>query len=129
MFDILQPLGQEVSIMKFRMKKGFVEINQDVFHLIAGAAATNCFGVRGMAARNMADGLVHLLKRDAIKKGVSVTFEDNQLVVELHIIVEHGVNISTIANSIIGEVSYVLESMTGVKVKAVNVCVDGIMVD
>ena len=115
--------------MKFRMKRGYVDIAPDVFSLIAGAAATSCFGVRGMAARNMADGLVHLLKKEAMRKGVFVTFEGKELLVELHIIVEHGVNIQTVAPSIIDQVSYAIEKMTGVNVKSVNVCVDGIMFD
>ena len=58
---------------------------------ITGMAATNCFGVKGMAYRSMTDGLVHLLRREAMSKGVSITYhDDNSISIELHIIVENG---------------------------------------
>ena len=96
--------------------------------MISGMAATNCFGVKGMAHRNVKDGIVGLLKRENIAKGVKVSFEDDEAVIDLHIVVEHGVNIATVSNSIMTEVKYIVEQMTRVKVKSVNVFVDSIMV-
>ena len=48
--------------------------------------------------------------------------------IELHIVVENGVNIATVCRSIMGEVKYVVNLNTGVTVKAVNVCVDSVTV-
>ena len=111
--------------MKVQTEKGLVNISSEVFTNIAGAAATNCYGVKGMAVRSTTDGLVHLLRREAMNKGVSITYhDDNTISIELHIIVENGVNIPAVCRSIMNEVRYVVTRTTGVTVKAVNVCVD-----
>lgn len=114
-------------MIKVQSEKGEITISSAVFTNITGAAATNCFGVKGMAYRSMTDGLVHLLRREAMSKGVKVTYnEDNTVSIELHIIVENGVNITTVCRSIMGEVQYVVTKNTGVEVKSVNVCVDSL---
>ena len=82
-----------------------------------------------MAARSKKDGLVHLLRNESMAKGVRVIFESEDTVsIELHIIVENGVNIATVCRSIMGEVKYVVTKNTGVEVREVNVFVDSITV-
>ena len=109
---------------------GRISIAPEVFTNLAGAAASSCFGVRGMALRSVSDGLVHLLKREAMRKGVLVTFEpDDSIAIELHIVVNNGVNIPAICEAIINEVRYVVEGSTGVRVQAVNVFVDSVTMD
>ena len=108
---------------------GSIAVSNSVYTKIAGNAATNCFGVKGMAQRSMTDGLVHLLRPESMSKGVKVTYNDDGTVsIELHIVVENGVNIATVCRSIMGEVKYVVNLNTGVTVKAVNVCVDSVTV-
>ncbi|MBQ3055715.1 MAG: Asp23/Gls24 family envelope stress response protein [Oscillospiraceae bacterium] len=114
--------------MTIQNEKGAIEITNEVFTMISGSAATNCFGVKGMAHRNVKDGIVGLLKRENIAKGVKVAFEEDEVVIDLHIAVEHGVNITAVSNSIMTEVKYIVEQMTRVKVRRVNVYVDSIMV-
>ena len=114
-------------MLKFHSEQGEISVSSAVFSNITGMAATNCFGVKGMAYRSMTDGLVHLLRREAMSKGVSITYhDDNSISIELHIIVENGVNIATVCRSIMGEVKYVVSKNTGVEVRDVNVCVDSI---
>ena len=114
--------------MKLHTEKGEVIINSDVFTTITGAAATNCYGVKGMAVRSKTDGLVHLLRREAMSKGVNITYhEDNSISIELHIIVENGVNLPAVCRSIMNEVRYVVTKNTGVTVKAVDVFVDSMI--
>lgn len=114
--------------MRINNEDGIIAVSKDVFTMIAGAAATNCFGVKGMAMRSVSDGLVHLLRREAMSKGVRVMHnEDGTLQIELHIIVDHGVNIPVLCNSIINEVSYMVEKYTGFVVRGVDVYVDSIM--
>ena len=115
-------------MIKVQTGRGEVTISNAVFTAITGAAATNCFGVKGMAYRSMTDGLVRLLRREAMSKGVKVTYnDDNTVSIELHIVVENGVNIATVC-SIMSEVKYVVTKNTGVEVRDVNVCVDSITV-
>ena len=114
-------------MLKFHSEQGEISVSSAVFSNITGMAATNCFGVKGMAYRSMTDGIVHLLRPEAMSKGVKVIYnEDNTVSIELHIIVENGVNIATVCRSIMGEVKYVVSKNTGVEVRDVNVCVDSI---
>ena len=116
-------------MIKVRTDQGEITISSAVFTTITGAAATNCFGVKGMAYRSMTDGLVHLLRREAMSKGVRIIpHEEGDISIELHIVVENGVNIATVCRSIMSEVKYVVTKNTGVEVREVNVCVDSVTV-
>ena len=107
---------------------GTVNVSTGVYTGIVGTAASNCFGVKGMAYRSMTDGLVHLLRREAMSKGVNVIYnEDKSISIELHIIVENGVNIPAVCRSIMNEVRYVVNKNTGAEVRAVDVFVDSMI--
>ena len=110
-------------------ERGAVVIGSNVYTNIAGVAASNCFGVKGMAVRSMTDGLVHLLRKESMSKGVRVQFhEDDTISIELHIMVDHGVNLDAVGASIISEVRYVVNKCTGTQVRAVNVYIDSMMI-
>jgi len=110
-------------------ESGSVNISTAVYTDIAGTAASNCFGVKGMAARSVKDGVYHLLRMESASKGVKVTFhEDDSITIDLHIIVDHGVNLAAVGNSIISEVRYVVNKCTGTEVRAVNVFVDSMFI-
>ena len=113
---------------KITSAQGEINVSNNVYTSIAGMAASNCFGVKGMAVRSMTDGLVHLLRKEAMSKGVRVSFHpDGAISIDLHIIVDHGVNIAAVGDSIISEVRYVVTKTTDTEVRAVNVFVDAIM--
>lgn len=115
-------------MVKINNEQGEINVNSNVYTNIAGVAASNCFGVKGMAMRSVTDGLVHLLRIEAMGKGVLVNFNDDGTIsIDLHIIVDHGVNIMTVGSSIISEVRYVVTKTTGTEVKAVNVFVDSMV--
>ena len=112
-------------MVRFSTERGTVSVSSAVFSNITGMAATNCFGVKGMAFRSMTDGLVHMLRREAMSKGVDITYlDDGAVSIELHIVVENGVNIPAVCRSIMNEVTYVVEKNTGVEVRSVDVYVD-----
>ncbi len=115
--------------MKLQTEKGIITISSDVFTNMTGAAATNCYGVKGMALRSTTDGLVHLLRRESMSKGVKVVYhKDGSISLELHIIVENGVNLMAVSRSIMSEVRYNVSRATGVEVKSVDVFVDSMVV-
>ena len=115
-------------MLKFHSEQGEITVSSAVFSNITGMAATNCFGVKGMAYRSMTDGLVHLLRREAMSKGVNVIYnEDESITIELHIIVENGVNIPAVCRSIMNEVRYVVNKNTGAEVRSVDVFVDSMI--
>lgn len=85
-------------MIRMNTDAGQITVDSAVYTNIAGFAATNCFGVKGMAVRSMTDGLVHLLRKEAMGKGVKVTFSpDNSISIDLHIMVDKSVNLSAIA--------------------------------
>ena len=55
--------------------------------------------------------------------------EDEKISIDLHVIVEYGVNIKVICESIIGNVKYAVETATGFKVGKVTVNVEGVRID
>ena len=110
-------------------ESGSVNVSTSVYTDIAGTAASNCFGVKGMAARSVKDGVYHLLRVESAGKGVHVDFhEDGTISIDLHIMVDNGVNLTAVGNSIISEVRYVVTKCTGTQVRAVNVYIDSMMI-
>lgn len=111
-------------MLKIQQSLGDVIISQDVIASLVSHAAMTCFGVVGMASRNPTDGIVSLLRKEGIEKGVKVVATEDQVKIDVHIIVTYGVNIPAITESITNEVSYVVENTTGFKVDNVSVYVD-----
>ena len=108
---------------------GQIVIDTDVIATYAGSVAVECFGIVGMAAVSMKDGLVKLLKRESMTKGVGVTVnEDNQITIDFHIITVYGINIATIADNLMNNVKYKVEAFTGMKVEKINIYVEGVRV-
>ena len=107
---------------------GDIVINPEVITTYAGSVAVECFGIVGMAAVNMKDGLVKILKRDSLKHGIHVSIEDNRISIDFHVIVAYGVNIGTIAQNLIDSVTYKLEETTGMKVDRIRVLVEGVRI-
>ncbi len=117
-------------MIRHENESGSITVSDSVFTDIVGTAATNCFGVKGMAARSVKDGLYHLLRKESVGKGVLVTFNpDETISIDLHIVVDSGVNLSAVGASIISEVRYVVAKCTGTQVSGVNVFIDSMMID
>ena len=111
-------------------ENGTVNVSTNVYTDIAGTVASNCFGVKGMAARSVKDGVYHLLRKESVSKGVNVTLnEDNTISIDLHIIVDNGVNLTSVGESIISRVRYEVSKYTGTQVRDVNVYIDSMMID
>lgn len=108
--------------------EGKIVFSSEVIATIAGLAAMECYGVVGMAARSLQDGLAGILGRENLTRGVQVTSQDGQLVVTLGIIVGYGMRISEVAANVVDRVRYSVEQATGLKVKRVNIDVQGVKV-
>ena len=107
---------------------GQIMIDEEVIAKYAGMNAVECFGIVGMASVNMKDGLVRLLKKDNITKGVSVKIRDNKITIDFHIIVVYGVSIATVTENLIQNVKYKVESLTDMTVEAINIYVEGVRI-
>ena len=117
-------------MIRHENENGSVNVSTSVYTDIVGTAVINCFGVKGMAARSLTDGVYHLLRRESVGKGVHVQFnEDDTISIDLHIIVDNNVNLNAVGASIISEVRYVVTQCTGTEVRAVNVYIDSMVID
>ena len=110
-------------------KMGQIQIDTDVIALYAGTTAVECFGIVGMAAVSMKDGLVKLLKKESLTHGIQVEIsEDNGLTINFHVIVSYGVSISTVSENLVQNVKYRVEEFTGMEVDKINIYVEGVRV-
>lgn len=107
---------------------GKISINSYAIEKVAGLATTECYGIVGMASKNVKDGIVKLLKIESVTKGVKLKVEDNKLVIDLYIIVKYGVNIKAVSESIIQTVKYKVEEATSVSISRINIFVEGIKI-
>lgn len=109
-------------------KLGEIQINSEVIASYAGLTAIECFGIVGMAAISMKDGLVKLLKRESLTHGINVEVEDNHISLDFHVIVAYGVSICAVADNLISNVKYKVEEFTGMEVDKINIYVEGVRV-
>lgn len=108
---------------------GLITIDNEVIAKVAGLSAIECYGIVGMAFLNVASGIARLLKRENLSKGVVISIEDNVVNIELHIIVEYGINIAAVTDTLISTVKYKVEKFSGMVIGRVNVYVEGVRVD
>ena len=108
---------------------GIITVNPEVIAKYAGSVAVECFGIVGMAAVNMKDGLVHLLKKESLTRGIKVRIsEDNHVSLSFHIIVAYGVSISAVTDNLISNVKYRVEEFSGMPVDKINIYIEGVRV-
>jgi len=116
-------------MIRLQNESGYINISSEVFTNLTGDAATSCFGVKGMTVRSVADGLVHLLRKESMGKGVHVTYNDDDTIsIELRIAVDQGVNIPAVCDSIMDQVRYQVTKGTGVEVERIDIFVDSMMI-
>ena len=107
---------------------GIITIEPEVIAKYAGTVAVECFGIVGMAAVSMKDGLVKLLRKDSLKHGINVSLNDNKISLDFHVIVSYGVSILAVADNLISNVKYKVEQFTGMEVEHINILVEGVRV-
>lgn len=105
---------------------GNISIDHEVIAQYAGSVAMECFGIVGMAGMNVKDGLVKLLKRESMTRGIQVVLKNNKLILDFHVIVSYGVSILAVADNLIDSVKYKVEEFTGVEIEKINIFVEGV---
>lgn len=95
---------------------------------IAGYAATHCYGVVGMCEKNKTDFLKRVFGGENLRKGIKCTINDDGITIDIHIKVSYGVNIKALCENVRQDISYAVANMIATKIKAINVCVDDIVV-
>lgn len=112
-----------------RTDLGIITIDPEVIAKYAGSVAVECFGIVGMAAVSMKDGLVKLLKKESLTKGIQVGISDeNKITLNFHVVVAYGVSISAVTDNLISNVKYKVEEFTGMSVDKINIYIEGVRV-
>lgn len=109
-------------------EKGVLGISDNVIANIAGLTALECFGIVGMTTNGIRAGIGNILRREHITKGIKVEREDKQLVIDFHLVIAYGVNISTVAQNLLSAVTYNIKESTSLDVKRINIYIDGVKV-
>ena len=110
-------------------ERGMISIDSEVIARYAGSTAVECFGIVGMAAVSMKDGLVKLLKKESLTKGIQVGISDeNKITLNFHVVVAYGVSISAVTDNLISNVKYKVEEFTGMSVDKINIYIEGVRV-
>ena len=102
-------------MLLFENERGKIVVDDSVIAQIVANAANECFGVAGMAAKNIGEEFLGFFKRD------------NKVNIEMHIVVTYGINIPAISESIIHKVVYTVEQALDVSVGDIKVFVDAVI--
>jgi len=110
------------------MIPGELVIAEDVIAKLAGYAALESYGVVGMVAPSVQDGIAKLLPMRRLQRGIVLHFTEVGVVIDLHVFIEHGTNLAAVSQNLASSVKYTLEHYAQIKVADVLVHVEGIHV-
>jgi uncharacterized alkaline shock family protein YloU len=106
---------------------GRIEVSPGAIASVASQAVLSTYGVVGIAPKNLANELAHVFQRDA-RHGVDVRIKEDQIVIDVHVIVEYGTRIASVAKSIMNLVKFSVERAVSAPVAQVNVHVEGLRI-
>ena len=107
---------------------GNLHVANDVLADMVGNAALECYGVVGMTAPSVADGVAKILPASRLRRGIVVTATDAGVHVALYVVIEYGTNINTVSQNLVDQVSFVLKEYARVPLDGVEVHVQGVKV-
>ena len=106
-------------------KHGKVNIADDVIGVIGSIAAAEIEGIKALSG-SFSQEMLEIVGKKNFNKGVHVEMSDNIVAIDISVIVDYGTKIQEVAGMVQENVKLAIESMTGFKVSAVNVLVEGI---
>jgi uncharacterized alkaline shock family protein YloU len=108
---------------------GRIEISPNAIASLAGQSVLECYGVVGMANKNLRDGIAEILTRGNYRRGIDVKLVDHQIYIDLYVVIQYGTRISEVAHGITNRVKFSVEKSLGIPVAQVNVHVQGLQTD
>ncbi|MBN1668931.1 MAG: Asp23/Gls24 family envelope stress response protein [Anaerolineales bacterium] len=106
---------------------GSIHVSPQAIATIAYQSALQSYGVVGMAAKNVVNGLANVIAKDPTH-GVAVHYDGQHINIDLYIIVEYGTRIKSVATSVANTVRYHVEKAMGLPINEINVHVQGLRV-
>lgn len=104
---------------------GNLQVSSDCIADLAGYAAMECYGVVGMAVTDTQNGVIHMLPAQRLRKGIGVTYDEGSVIVDLHVVVESGVNISSVSKNLEDSVKFLLKRIAELEDVKVRVHIEG----
>lgn len=114
-------MGEETTSL------GGIHVSPNAVATIAYHATLRSYGVVGLAPKNLADGIVSSITREP-SRGISVKYIEDEIHIDVHVIVEFGTRINSVAESVANTVRFHVEKALGLKVNTVNVHVAGLRI-
>ncbi|QBP18620.1 Asp23/Gls24 family envelope stress response protein [Acetilactobacillus jinshanensis] len=116
--------------VKMKDSYGTIDLNKKVIATVVGGAATDNYGVVGMASQNqLRDNVNVILRRDDYSRGIEVHQDKDGISIDINIIVSYGTKISEVSKNVQAKAKYNLKEMLGLTPKAINVIVQGVQVN
>jgi uncharacterized alkaline shock family protein YloU len=103
---------------------GRITISSDAIAQIVAETAVECYGVVGMKG-SLRGRLAHGRGRPR-PRGIEIGRDGDEVTVDVHVVVEYGLNLAEVASSVRNRVSYEVKRLTGLPVRAVEVHVDDV---
>ncbi len=111
-----------------KLELGSLMVADEVIAIVAGNTCVECYGIVAMGTKRAADGIIEMFKRDNITRGVKVAVSEGSVTISVSVVLEYGVSMPAVSKTVIENIKYNVETMTGVTVSKINVIVVGIRV-
>jgi uncharacterized alkaline shock family protein YloU len=105
---------------------GTVTISDEALAQVVGLTVLECYGVVGMAARNLTQGVARLLSRDRLTQGIAVQRTGDALAIDLYVVLEYGLNLKEVGQNLRSRVTYTVEKLTRLRVESIEVWIQGV---
>jgi uncharacterized alkaline shock family protein YloU len=107
---------------------GGLSIDKGVIADLAGYAALESYGVVGMTAPTLSDGIAKILPKQKLRRGIKVQNTDRGVCVDLYVVIEHGTNLATVSRNLVDQVTFVLTEYASVPIDHVEVHIQDIRI-
>ncbi|HZR96181.1 MAG TPA: Asp23/Gls24 family envelope stress response protein [Gaiellaceae bacterium] len=97
---------------------GRIVISSHAIAQIVGETVRECYGVVGMAGRRWLP--------DRTTRGIEIHRDGDDVSIDLHVVVEYGLNLAEVASTVRNRVAYEVNRLTGLPVRAVEVHIDDV---
>ncbi|WP_160319451.1 MULTISPECIES: Asp23/Gls24 family envelope stress response protein [Herpetosiphon] len=123
-------MNEKTSLANVRQNDaGRIEVHSRAIATVVAGAVVRCYGVVGMAPRNLRDSVAHVLRPEDQYKGIDVQVSSEAINIDLFVIIEYGTRIATVARNIMETVQYAVVHALGEANITVNVHVQGLRIE
>jgi uncharacterized alkaline shock family protein YloU len=102
--------------LTLELEHGRLTIAREAVAEVVAETALGCYGVVGLSAGSRVGRMFR-------REGISVEGAAGALRIELHVVVEHGLNLAEVGATVRSQVAYEVERLTGLSVAAVEVVI------